>query len=97
MNNGMVYQLAEHFAARVSRAAGLDPAKQIEKVYLIALSRPPSDEEKEIGVAALRKFADRWAKHFTAAGKPDREAAGRKALTTFCHAIMNSAGFLYVD
>ena len=26
-----------------------------------------------------------------------REAAAQKALTTYCHAIMNSAGFLYVD
>src|SRR5262249_11222014 len=95
MNNGMVQQLAEHFAARVRHEAGADLAKQIEKVYLIALSRPPSDEEKEMGMAALRKFADRWAKHLTAAGKPDRDAAGRKALTTYCHTIMNSAGFLY--
>ncbi|MBI1915211.1 MAG: PSD1 domain-containing protein [Planctomycetes bacterium] len=92
MNNGTVHQLAEHFAARVSREAGTDPSKQIEKVYCIALGRPPSNEEKEIGMAALRKFADRWA-----AGKQDRDAAGQKALTTYCHAIMNSAGFLYVD
>src|SRR5205085_5933298 len=59
MNNGMVQRLAEDFAARARHEAGADPAKQIEKVYLMALSRPPSDEEKEIGVAALRKFADR--------------------------------------
>jgi hypothetical protein len=92
MNNGMVYRLAEDFAARVSREAGADQAKQIEKVYLIALSRPPSDEEKDIGVRALGKFADRWG-----TSKRDRETAGQKALTTYCHAIMNSAGFLYVD
>ena len=29
--------------------------------------------------------------------KPDRDAAELKALTTYCHAILNSAGFLYVD
>jgi hypothetical protein len=97
MNNGMVHQLAEHFAARVRREAGSDPGNQIERIYLIALSRPPSNEEKEIGVAALRKFAGTWAKHLTAAGKPDGDAASMKALTTFCHTVMNSAGFLYVD
>ena len=39
MNNGMVQQLAEEFARRVIREAGTDPAKQIDRVYLIALSR----------------------------------------------------------
>ena len=31
------------------------------------------------------------------AKKKDQEAAERKALTTYCHAFVNSAGFLYVD
>src|SRR5437660_647539 len=82
MNNGMVYHLAEDFAARVSHEAGTDRAKQIEKVYLIALGRPPSDEEKELGVRALRKFADRWG-----TSKRDHATVGQKALTTYCHAI----------
>src|SRR5207253_2440040 len=47
MNNGMVYQLAEHFARRVCREAGADPAKQVERAYWIALSRPPGEEEKD--------------------------------------------------
>jgi len=61
------------------------------------LSRPPSNPEKEVGTDALRKFSEAWAKQVAAAGKPDRDAAGRKALATFCHAVVNSAGFLYVD
>jgi len=97
MNNGMVQRLAEHFARRVSREAGTDPAKRIERVYLIALSRYPSDEEKQVGLAALGKLNDQWARHLAASGKPDKEAVGLQALTTFCHAIMNSASFLYVD
>jgi hypothetical protein len=96
MNNGMIQRLAEDFAGRVSREAGPDPARQVERVYWIALSRAPSDEEKEVGSNALRKLTDTWARH-QAAGKPERDAAERKALTTFCHAVMNSAGFLYVD
>ena len=47
MNNGMVRQLAEQFARRVIREAGTDPAKQIDRVYRIALSRPPTDEEEQ--------------------------------------------------
>jgi hypothetical protein len=84
MNNGMVQRLAEDFAARVSREAGADPAARVERLYLIALGRPPTGDEKKLGVEALGRFADAWS---------DRE----KALTSYCHAVMNSAAFLYVD
>jgi mono/diheme cytochrome c family protein len=97
MNNGMVQQLAGDFARRVSREAGIDPVHQLERVYWIALGRPPSGTEKAIGRDALRKLAGQWAKHLAAAGKSDLNTARLKALTTFCHALMNSADFLYVD
>jgi hypothetical protein len=97
MNNGMVQQLAEHFAQRVSREAGTDPVQRIDRAYWIALSRPPSAEESALGLGALSKLADKWARHLEGAARPSREAAQRKALTTYCHALMNSAGLLYVD
>ena len=59
----------------------------------LALRRPPGAEEREVGVGALRTFANGWEKLLAAAGKADRDAAGRKALATFCYALMNSAGF----
>jgi mono/diheme cytochrome c family protein len=97
MNNGLVRHLAEHFARRVLREGGTDPAKQVERVYLIALSRPPDGEEKRLGLEALGKLTGQWANQLEAVGKQDRSAAGLRALTSFCHAIMNSASFLYVD
>jgi hypothetical protein len=83
MNNGMVQTLAEHFARRVRKEAGDDPARQVGWVYLAALSRPPNEEERQIGLAALARLSGRW----------DPQVA----LTTYCHAILNSAAFLYVD
>jgi hypothetical protein len=97
MNTGMVHDLAGHFAQRVRKKAGTDPAKQIELAYLIAFSRPPSSEEKQIGLDALEKLTGQWAKQPTGSDNPDKEEAGLKAMTTYCHALMNSAGFLYVD
>jgi hypothetical protein len=97
MNNGMVHHLAEQFALRVTREAGSDPVKQIERVYLIALSRFPSSEEKHIGLEGLGQLSNLWAKQVAVPGKTGHDAVGMKALTAFCHAIMNSAGFLYVD
>jgi hypothetical protein len=97
MNNPMVQELAEHFARRVSREAGMDPSKQVERVYWIALSRPPDAEEKAIGADALERLAKKWAGHLPTGGKATSDVAKQKALTTYCHAIMNSAGVLYVD
>jgi mono/diheme cytochrome c family protein len=97
MNNGMVQQLAEAFAQRVSREAGDDAAKRVEWVYWVALSRRPSNEERQMGLDALVRLAEQWTNTLAEAGKTDRQVARLKALTTYCHAIMNSASFLYVD
>jgi mono/diheme cytochrome c family protein len=96
LNNGMVRRLAEGFARRVSREAGADPAACVERVYRIALGRPPGAEEMAVGVDALNRLADEWARHL-AGRKPDGDPADLKALASFCHAVLNSAGFLYVD
>jgi hypothetical protein len=92
MNNGMVQRLAEQFALRVGREAGVDSARRIDRAYLIALSRLPTTEEKQIGLDALNRLTQQWTDQKLA---PD--AAGQQALTTYCHALMNSASFLYVD
>jgi hypothetical protein len=43
-----------------------------------------------VGLEALRKLTEHWA-------KTNRGTAPMKALMTYCHAMMNSAGFSYVD
>jgi hypothetical protein len=97
MNNRMVQELAEQFAQRLIREVGTDPAKQVERAFLIALSRIPSDTEKQVALAALDRLAEKWARQMVRSEAPNPEAVPVKALTTFCHALMNSAGFLYVD
>jgi cytochrome c553 len=97
MNNGMVEQLAAELAKRVRRDAGGYSDRQVDAVYMTALSRAPSTEERKLGVAALEALADEWEKQLSATGDPDRELAELKALATYCHAILNSAAFLYVD
>jgi len=92
MNNGTVQRLAEDFARRVRREAGTEPAKQVERAYAIALSRTPSEREKQLGLSALAGLSSTWSKQF-----PNHEEASLRALTTYCHAILNSAAFLYVD
>jgi uncharacterized membrane protein len=94
MNNSMVRELAEQFAGRVQAEAGPNRTKEIDLIYLIAFSRFPSDEEKKIGLDALVKLTDIWCKQPNLSGKAP---AVDPALATYCHAILNSAAFLYVD
>src|SRR5204863_9580481 len=96
MNNGVVEKLAEEFAKRVKRDSGDDRGRQIDAVYLTALGRLPTAEEKQLGRDALRQLSEAWEKQL-AASKPSGDAIDLKALTNYCHAILNSAAFLYVD
>jgi hypothetical protein len=96
MNNGMVYKLAQAFAQRVRHEVGDDPTRQLEQVHLIALGRRPDTREHAVGLKALKDFTTRWSR------EPKLEPGevtdpAQQALTTYCHAILNSAAFIYID
>jgi mono/diheme cytochrome c family protein/cytochrome c553 len=93
LNNEMVHELARHFADRVIDRAGSEPAAQIREVYRLALSRPSTAEEHETAIPALVKLRTHWRE---SDGATD-DSAARDSLASFCHAIMNSAEFLYID
>jgi len=90
MNNSMVEKLTELFAERVRKEASDEPAKQIERAYWIALGRAPDEDERTASLQALRRFSQNE--------KPQTgDAANQKAMASFCHALVNSAAFLYID
>ncbi|MBI1917859.1 MAG: PSD1 domain-containing protein [Planctomycetes bacterium] len=93
MNDALVQQLAGAFARRVAREAGADPTRRIERAYWIALSRPPTTEERIVGLRALAELTRSWAKQ----GRPGEEVPADRALATFCHALLNSAAFVTID
>ncbi len=53
-NGEFVNEEAEHFAARVKADAGDDRDRQIERAFVLALARTPSDEER----SEMRRFLD---------------------------------------
>ena len=89
MNNRHVRDLANSIARRVSRLAQarrqVDPERSVEAVYGLALTRRPSEAERQLGVDILKKLEAEWR------GQP------QAALETYCHTLLNSAAFLYVD
>jgi hypothetical protein len=93
LNNGMVHELAGHVADRVIRRVGADSQKQITEIWRLALSRHPTSEELHEGQGSLTRLTTHWRQ---VEGETDHSAV-RKSLASFCHAIMNSAAFLYID
>ncbi|PYV36368.1 MAG: hypothetical protein DMG06_30890 [Acidobacteria bacterium] len=75
MNNAIIHRLAEAFAGRVKKEAGADPEKQVERAYWIAFSRPPTDEEKKIGLEALNRLKIEQAKQSLAETKEQKAEA----------------------
>ncbi len=102
MNNIMVHAQSLSLADRILAAAGNDDKQRIRRLYLIAVGRPPSDNEQATMLAALYQLSDRWRDKLASEekdAKPTevRRKATKMAFGNLCHAIMNSAAFLYVD
>jgi hypothetical protein len=55
MNNSFVLRQARHFAERVAREAGGDPAARVALAYRLAFGRVPTATEKERAVAHVRE------------------------------------------
>ena len=94
LNNGMIHELAGQFALRVAQDAG-DPADQVNRAWLLAMGRPPSEEEVSLSLVMITRLTDHWEQE-ELEGESDVSPAGR-ALTDYCHVLLNSAEFLYVD
>ena len=88
MNDQHVRKLARLLAARVRRETvsikNDQDQVQIEMLYNMALSRRANKREMALGLQALLTLERQL---------EDREAA----LATYCHTLLNSAAFVYVD
>ena len=101
MNNATIDQLAGSFAERVERETGTGIGAQVRQAHLVAFSRPSTAEEFAAGSAALELLRRHWTEHLAAESKAGRSIKGapanRRALASYCHALLNSAAFLYID
>jgi hypothetical protein len=81
LNDSVVLGFAKSFAARVTKEAGTDPAKVIDRAFALACSRPPTDEECSAMLGFLKRH----------------KGTSAEAVTDLCHALLNLNEFLYVD
>ena len=90
LNAPFVWEQAKRFAQRVREDAGDDLVAQVELAYTIALSRPPTVEERKLGLSFLRQplaGAESQAARVLDAPSP---------LVQYCHAVMSLNEFIYV-
>ena len=99
MNGSMTWDLARYMAGRVIDDAAGDVAKEIELVYLRAFSRRPSDKEARLGAESIAEFRKQWPERLAAdnGDQPRTAAASWLALANYCHALLNSAEFSFID
>jgi hypothetical protein len=98
-NSELVRETSRYFAGRVIEAVGDDVTKQVQRVYLTALSRRPTDEEQAQAAQAVSEFYSYWRGHLETEipAEPKGDKARWLALANFCHVILNSPEFIYVD
>jgi hypothetical protein len=85
LNNAWVANLAGKLAERAAReaGAGASPRALVEAASWIALSRPPTKAEEAAAIETIARMTDAW----TPEG----------AFAAYCHALINSAAFIYID
>lgn len=98
MNSEFVLNRARNLAARVKFEVGDDLNQQIMRAWRLAYSTTPSDQQIE----QADLFIAEQTKHFES--NPIPKAKGQapvtpseEALASFCHALLSSNRFLYVD
>lgn len=88
LNSQFVIEQARQFSARLIEEAGDEPQARIERGFLLAVARGPTEAEKEASLA----FISVQQAHY--AGQPDREW---KTWADFCQMLFASSAFLYVE
>ena len=94
LNDPFLRDRAADFARRLAAEVGAQREDQIHRAFLLALSRPPSENE----LAKSLEFLDTQVKR-RAARDPASSAGATSvhALTDFCQALFSLNEFIYVD
>jgi hypothetical protein len=88
LNNSLIRRLADALAQRVTEEAGERFADKIDRLYWLALSRPPTVEEKRILLEELQEAWEAGANHAD---------SRQQVMASLCHTLINSTAFIYVD
>jgi mono/diheme cytochrome c family protein len=97
-NGDFVNRQARHFADRLMKEAGDDPAKQVELAVRLALCRMPTPKERMV----MGAFVEGEIAALSETAKAKNESASpaqvhRAALSQLCRVVFNMNEFVYAD
>jgi hypothetical protein len=92
LNDAFVAEKARHFARRVEQSAGTTGQPAITTAFRLALCRTPTPGEAAVGY----HLVERLAVAYRSAGRSASEA-DHLALVHWCHSLLNTSEFLYVE
>lgn len=93
LNGAFLTEQAGHFADRLVREAGAEPAVQVALAFELALTRPPQPDERQRCLAFLMEQQGRIAA--VSPGLTTVELR-RRALTSLCLVLLNTNEFFYL-
>jgi hypothetical protein len=98
-NSPVMRDHARYLAGRLLDRWPEQPGKQIEELYVRALSRKPTAEESAAATQDLGKLERGWVSHLRAekSDAPVASTAKWYALGDLCQALLSSAEFAYID
>jgi hypothetical protein len=98
LNGDFALEHGRHLAAVLLDRFGTDETTAIAHAYRLVWGRPPSAEEVQIGVRFLSTQSDALRVRKQPDGKPlDAASVRAAALADFCHALLNTNEFLFID
>ena len=90
MNSEFVLAQADHFAVRLVKESP-DVKGQVIRGWQLACGASPSEAEVQSALTFLKEQGERFR------AVPAKEDPQRRALASFCQALLSSNRFLYVD
>jgi len=94
LNGDFTLSQARLLAAQLLSGPNPDTLRLVRRAYQNIFSRNPDDAE----LAAAKQFLDRQTQLLASgSASPGSRAAREAAVTDFCHALLNSAEFLYIE
>lgn len=96
LNDSQVHQWSRQFADRVRSQAGDDRQGQITLAHLFAFGRPPSQQQQTIANKLLDTLTANWQRELKDQVDTEHQAT-QLALANYCHAVINSSAFIYID
>jgi hypothetical protein len=105
MNDPLVLEWSRTLAGRVLNDGGISLDQQVDRAYRLALSRLPKAEERTAVLGFLQQQATLHAARLARNEKPPLppglpegiDVARAAAFVDFCHTLLNSNEFLYVN